>query len=113
MSEETDSEPVVPSTTATEGGENETQLDPIGEHILDSLRKATSLAEGNSLYAVGIAKKLSEQLCAAENRITELEGQIEKLEAECQLYRDKSERAEAWLNKISGEIQEQVTKRLN
>jgi hypothetical protein len=42
-----------------------------------------------------------------------LEGQIEKLEAECRLYRDKSERAEAWLNKISGEIQEQVTKRLN
>ncbi len=112
MSDETNSEPVVPSITAMEGEEKETQVDPIGDHILDSLHKATSLAEGNSRYAVGIAQKLSDQLYAAENRITELEGQIQKLEAERQLYRDKSERAEAWLNKISGQIQEQVAKRI-
>ncbi len=105
--------PVPSSITATKGGEKETQVDPIGEHILHSLHKATSLSEGNSRYAVRIAQKLSDQLYAAESKITELEGQIQKLEAECELYRDKSERAEAWLNKISGEIQDQVTKRIN
>jgi predicted RNase H-like nuclease (RuvC/YqgF family) len=112
MPDETKSEPV-PSIPTPEGGVNEAQLDPIGQNILDALHKATGLARWNSRYAVDIAQKLSDQLCAAENRITELESQIEKLQAECQFYRDKSERAESWLSKISGEIQEQVTKSQN
>ena len=55
-----------------------------------------------------IAKKLSDQLCAAENRVSDLEKRIVELEAQVQLHREKSERAEQWLGKISNEIQEQV-----
>jgi predicted nucleic acid-binding Zn-ribbon protein len=57
---------------------------------------------------VGIAQKLSDQLCAAEDRIAELKAQITKLEAEVRFYRDKSEKAEQWLGKISTEIQQRV-----
>ena len=49
-------------------------------------------------HAIETAQKLSEQLGAAENRIAELE-------AENQLYRERSERAEEWLRRIYSEIQ--------
>jgi hypothetical protein len=54
------------------------------------------------------AQRLSDQLCAAEDRLVEMEARIAELRAEVQFYRDKSERAEEWLGKISIEIQEQV-----
>jgi hypothetical protein len=108
MSDETDSEVVLPSTPATEDGEREDQSDLAGKNILSWLQKAAGLAEGNSRYAVGIAQRLSDQLCTAEDRIAELEARVAELEAEVQLYRDKSERAEQWLGKISTEIQERV-----
>jgi predicted nucleic acid-binding Zn-ribbon protein len=57
---------------------------------------------------VKIAQKLSDQLCTAENRVEELEARIAELGAEVQLYRDKSEKAEQWLGKISTEIQQRV-----
>jgi hypothetical protein len=41
-------------------------------------------------------------------RIAELQARVAELEAEVQLYRDKSERAELWLGKISSEIQQRV-----
>jgi len=41
-----------------------------------------------------------------------LETRIAELEAEVKFYRDKSERAELWLGKISNEIQERVLGRL-
>jgi predicted nucleic acid-binding Zn-ribbon protein len=75
---------------------------------LSLLHKATDLAGGNSRYAVEIAQKLSDQLCTAENRVEELETRITELEAEVKFYRDKSEKAEQWLGKISTEIQERV-----
>ena len=55
-----------------------------------------------------IAQKLSDQLGLAENRVQELEARIAELEAEVKFYRDKSDRAELWLGKISNEIQERV-----
>ena len=109
MSDETDSEVVLPSTPGTEDGTREDQSDLAGENILSFLQKATGLAEGNSRYAVDIAQRLSDQLYAAENRVAQLEARIADLEAEVQHYRDKSERAEQWLSKISNEIQQQVT----
>ena len=72
------------------------------------MRKAAGLAEGNSRHAVDIAQRLSAQLCAAENRVAQLEERIAELETEVQLYREKSERAEQWLAKIPNEIQERV-----
>jgi hypothetical protein len=109
MSDETDSEVVLPSTPATEDGEREEQSDLAGKNILSLLQKAAGLAEGNSRYAVDIALRLSDQLCAAENRVAQLEARIAELEADAQHCREKSERAEQWLSKISNEIQQQVT----
>jgi len=48
-----------------------------------------------------MAQTLSHQLRAAEDRIGELE-------AEVQLYQEKAERAEQWLHKIFTEIEERL-----
>ena len=37
--------------------------------------------------------------------MAELEGRLAELEVEVQVYRDRSEQAEQWLNKISSELQ--------
>jgi DNA repair ATPase RecN len=77
------------------------QLDSAGEAILKMLHKAAGVAEANSRRALETAQKLSSQLRAAEGRIAELE-------AEAQHYREKSERAEQWLRKISNEIEDRL-----
>lgn len=46
-----------------------------------------------------MAQKLSHQLRAAEDRVAELEAEVE-------LYRDKADRAEQWLHKVYTEIEE-------
>jgi predicted nucleic acid-binding Zn-ribbon protein len=66
------------------------------------------MAEGNTQYAVDIAKDLSRRLVASQARVTELEGRLAELEVEAQVYRDRSEQAEQWLNKISSELQGRV-----
>src|SRR6478672_2917082 len=70
------------------------QLDSAGEAILRLLHKAAGAAEAHSRQALETAQKLSSQLRAAEDRIAELE-------AEVQQYRERAERAEKWLRKIS------------
>jgi hypothetical protein len=66
------------------------------------------MAEGNSQYAVNIAKELSSRLVASEARVSELEGWLAELEVEVQVYRDRSGQAERWLNKISSELQTRI-----
>jgi hypothetical protein len=80
------------------------QLDKAGQTILGLLHKAAGVAEENSRYALDMAEKLSHQLRAAEDRIAELEGEVE-------LYRDKADRAEQWLHKVYTEIEERFIKR--
>jgi hypothetical protein len=53
----------------------------------------------NCRHALDTAQKLSHQLRAAEDRVAELE-------AEVQLYRDKADRAEQWLHKVYTEIED-------
>jgi predicted nucleic acid-binding Zn-ribbon protein len=77
------------------------QLDSAGQAILKLLHKAAGAAEANSRQALETAQKLSSQLRAAEDRIA-------ALEAELQLYRDRADRAEEWLSKISTEIQHRL-----
>ena len=72
-----------------------------GQAILKLLHRAAGAAEANSRQALETAQKLSSQLRAAEDRIAELE-------AEVQHYREKSERAEEWLSKISMEIEDRL-----
>jgi hypothetical protein len=75
------------------------QLDRAGQTILKLLHKAAGVAEQNSRHALDMAQKLSLQLRAAEDRIAELEAEVD-------LYREKSDRAEQWLHKVYTEIEE-------
>jgi hypothetical protein len=91
-----DSESVIPFAPAAKNAaplDSADQLDKAGHTILRLLHKAAGVAEANSKHA------LSHQLRVAENRIAELE-------AEVQLYQDKSERAEQWLHKVYTEIED-------
>jgi hypothetical protein len=75
------------------------QLDRAGQTILKLLHKAAGVAEQNSRHALDMAQKLSHQLRVAEDRIAELEAEVE-------LYREKSDRAEQWLHKVYTEIED-------
>jgi hypothetical protein len=79
------------------------QLDKAGQTILTLLHKAAGVAEENSRHALDLAQKLSHQLRTAEDRIAELEAEVE-------LYRDKADRAEQWLHKVYTEIDERFIK---
>jgi cell fate (sporulation/competence/biofilm development) regulator YmcA (YheA/YmcA/DUF963 family) len=92
------SESVAQDRTATSDGD---QLESAGQAILKLLHKAAGATEANSRQAFATAQKLASQLRAAEDRIAELE-------AEVQHYREKSERAEDWLRKISAEIEDRL-----
>ena len=70
------------------------QLDSAGQAILKLLHKAADTAEANSRQALETAQRLSIQLRAAEDRIAELEAGVLQ-------YRERAERAEKWLRKIS------------
>jgi hypothetical protein len=82
--------------------------DLTGASILTLLQRSADMAEGNSQYAVDIAKNLSLRLIASQARVAELEGRLAELEVEVQVYRDRSEQAEQWLNKISSQLQSRV-----
>src|SRR6478736_2673784 len=105
---EANPEPKDPSTAEIVTAENEALAAIAGENILTSLRRAIDLAGGNSRYAVEIAQRMSDELWVAQKRVAELQARVTELEGEVQLYRDKSERAELWLGKISSEIQQRV-----
>jgi hypothetical protein len=76
-------------------------LDSAGQAILKLLHKAADAAEANSRRALETAQKLSSQLRAAEDRIAELE-------AEVQQYRERADRAEEWLRRIYREIEDRL-----
>ena len=79
------------------------QLDSAGQAILKLLHKAAGAAEANSREALEKAQQFSSQLRAAAERIAEFEAEIHH-------YREKSERAEEWLRKISMEIEDRLIK---
>src|SRR6516165_2220459 len=99
MANQSESEPAI--SLAQEGVNDGGQLDSAGQAILKLLHKAAGAAEANSRRALETAQKLSSQLRTAEDRIAELE-------AEVQHYRQKSERAEEWLRKISADIEDRL-----
>ena len=91
-----------PSTGVEGAPSNQSaQIDQAGQAILELLQKAADVAETNSRNSLEIGQKLSRQLREAQDRIAELE-------AENQLYREKSERAEAWLHRIYAEVRDQL-----
>jgi hypothetical protein len=105
---EASSGPENSSNAETVTAEDEALADIAGENVLALLRQATDLAGGSSRYAVNIVQRMSDQLWAAQKSVADLQGRITELETEVQVYREKSERAELWLGKISSEIQDRV-----
>ena len=77
------------------------QLDSAGQAIIRLLHKAAGAAEANSRQALETAQTLSNQLRTAEDRVAELEAQLQQ-------YRERAERAEEWLRKIATEIENRL-----
>ena len=72
--------------TPKNAGSNEAaQLDNAGQAIMRLLHKAAGVAEANSQQALDMAQKLSHQLRAAEDRIAELEADV-------QTYQERADR---------------------
>ena len=96
---------VIPFARSAQGahGDN-SQLDKAGQTILQLLNKAADVAEQNSRHAIDTAQRLSHQLRAAEDRIAELEAEVEA-------YRQQAERAEQWLYKVYTEIEDRFLDR--
>lgn len=69
---------VIPFERTAQGARDESsQLDRAGETIMQLLGKAADAAERNSRQAIDAAQRLSHQLRAAEDRIAQLEAEIE------------------------------------
>jgi hypothetical protein len=75
--------------------------DEAGQAIIAKIQKAAELSNENCDRAMKLAHKLSMQLRAAEERINQLEGEI-------QLFRERAARAERWLQTIQKEIEEKL-----
>lgn len=74
-------------------------LDQSGQAIVAMLQEAVDVAKENCDRALELAHKFSLQLRAAEDRIVQLEGDVRH-------YQERAARAEKWLQRIQGEIEE-------
>jgi uncharacterized protein YlxW (UPF0749 family) len=88
------------SAASMDGG----QFDAAGHVVLKLLHKAAGAAEATTRRAFERSEQLSNELHAAQNRVAELEGEV-------QYYRDKADCAEEWLRKISAEIEDRLINR--
>src|SRR5215467_14557418 len=73
--------------------------DDSGRTIIALLQKAADMAKEDCARAMDLAHKLSFQLRAAEERVREAE-------AEAAHFRNRAERAEAWLVRIHNEVEQ-------
>jgi hypothetical protein len=90
---------VVRLSRSSQGQSNDgSQVDTAGQTILQLLHKAADVADQNSRHAIDTAQRFSHQLRAAEQRIAELETEVEA-------YQQQADRAEQWLHKIYREIE--------
>jgi hypothetical protein len=81
---------------ASAAGNN--QLDSAGETILQLIHRAAGFAEENSRHALQMAQAFSDKLRVAEERIAELEAEVDT-------HQERADRAEQWLHRIYTEIQ--------
>jgi hypothetical protein len=82
--------------------QHETYLvDQAGHRVVALLREAANISTERVERAVTMAHKTSMELRAAEDRITQLEAEVE-------LFRDRATRAERWLETIKQEIEDKL-----
>jgi hypothetical protein len=74
-------------------------VDRAGNDVLVKLQRAAGIAEQNTQHAVALAHQAAMQLRVAEDKIA-------RLEAEVWSYKERAERAEGWLQRISQEIEQ-------
>ena len=79
-------------------------LDRTGQEVLSKLQRAASIAEQNTQHAVALAHQVSMQLRVAEDKILRLEYELSS-------YKERAERAEGWLQRISHEIEQTFASR--
>ena len=77
------------------------QVEEVGQAIVTKIQRAVDLSNENCDRALALAHKLSMQLRTAEDRISQLEAEVE-------LFRDRAARAERWLQTIQKEIEERL-----
>jgi 2-phosphoglycerate kinase len=77
-----------------------------GQTIVGLLNKSVEAADANTKHALDVALKLSRELQAAEQRMTDLEADLRH-------YKDRAERAEKWLDHIASEIEQNFLRRLS
>src|SRR5437763_6896456 len=91
---------IVPFAPASRGQPEATIVaDDSGRSIIALLQKAADMAKEDCARAMDLAHKLSFQLRAAEERMREAE-------AEAAHFRDRAQRAEAWLLRIHTEVEQ-------
>jgi hypothetical protein len=78
-----------------------TPAEEAGQAIIAQIQKAAALSNENCDRAMALAHKLAIQLRTAGDRINQLE-------AEVALFRDRTARAEGWLQTIHKEIEERL-----
>ena len=70
-----------------------------GHEVLTKLQYAAGIAEQNTQHAVSLAHQTAMQLRVAEDKVA-------RLEAEIWNYKERTERAEGWLQRIAQEIEQ-------
>ena len=74
-------------------------IDQAGHAVIRLLKEAADVSKENIERAMTVAHRLSLELRTAEDRIKELEGEVERLES-------RAIRAEQWLGTIKKEIED-------
>jgi hypothetical protein len=77
-------------------------IDQTGQGILALVKQAPNISKENADRAMSVAHRLSLQLRAAEDRIAELQAEVERV------AQDRAVRAEQWLLAIKGEIEDKL-----
>lgn len=77
---------------------NSVVVDDSGRTIIAMLQKASEMAMQDCTRAMDVARKLSFQLHAAEERVREAETEVAR-------FRERATRAEAWLVHIRNETE--------
>ena len=81
---------------------NENDLvDQAGHALVALLREAANFSNQNVEQAMTLAHRASVQLRAAEDRIAQLQGEVERLQS-------RATRAEGWLETIKREIEDKL-----
>jgi hypothetical protein len=94
--------PFAPQTRANRPADGDA-LDQSGQAIVAMLQEAVDVAKDNCDRALELAHRLSLQLRTAEDRIAQLENDI-------RYYQDRAARAEKWMARIQGEIEDRFFK---